>query len=152
MKKIISIICAVCLVIAPLNVYATEIFGEDSAETTVTGHVDSQYCVLIPESIVADGTEYHFNASLMDLAEGEHVNITISGLNNDGKLSMTGGDGKGTVHFETMTGTGLMNSATIATFGNGETVSSDGFRAYLQAEKAGDYTGTVTFNISLSQD
>lgn len=150
MKRLLSIICAVCLMITPVS--ATEITGFDSADTTVTGHVDSQYCVLIPESIVADGTEYYFQSSMMDLAEGDYVNINISGLNDANRLVMTGGDGNGTVHFELTDNNNVGNGTTVATFYDGETTSSTGLRAYLHAEKPGDYTGTVTFNISLNHE
>jgi len=151
MKKIMSILCAISILIAPMNVHAQEIYGDGSATTTVTAHVDSQYCVLIPETIVADGTKYYFTASMMDLAEGDVVNISVSGL-DDGKLPMSGGN-EGAFALVESEQVPIYNGTVFATFHDGEMTATNGLYATLQeAYKAGDYTGTLTFNIQLGQE
>ena len=151
MKQMLSIFCAIVLLIAPTNVYASEIYGDGSATTTVTAHVDSQYCVLIPETIVADGTPYYFTASLMDLAQGDTVNISCSGFDGS-RLPMSGGNEGAYALFES-DDTAISNDIIFATFEDGQTTVTNGLRATLQeANKAGDYTGTITFNISLSHN
>mgnify|MGYP007122045344 CR=1 FL=1 len=55
MKKLLSVVFALVMLFAP-STYAQEIYGNGEAYTTVVAHVDSQYCVMIPETIVADGT------------------------------------------------------------------------------------------------
>ena len=150
MKKILSIICSMVLLIAPYNVYAQEIYGDGSGTSTVVGYVESQYCVLIPETINADATLYSFNALVMQLAEGDYVNVTISGLSKNNALPMSGGSPEAVAVFTKEDGTGISDESIIATFYNGELTSQDQFRATLQyAETPGNYTGTVTFNITL---
>lgn len=152
MKKLLSILCAAVMLISPYNVYATEVLGDGSATTTVIGHVDSQYCVMIPETIVADGNLYYFTASLMDLAEGDVVNISVDGVDDAGNLAMSGGDGNAYAIIEANHGS-ITNLATIAQFHNGETTSSTGISATLQnAYRAGDYSGTLTINIQLAHE
>ena len=151
MKKLLSILCAVAMMIAPYNVYAQEIYGDGQATTTVIAHVDSQYCVTIPETIVADGEYYYFTASLMDLAEGDVVNVSLSGL-EFGQLPMSGGNGSAYAFFESEEMT-IANDVPFVKFHNGETIATNGLRAILQdAYHAGDYSGTVTFNISLGHE
>lgn len=150
MKKVLSIIFALVLMVAP-NAYATEIFGNGEATTTVVAHVDSQYCVMIPETIVADGTHYYLSASLMDLAEGEVVNVFVSGFSEGCTLPMSGGDGSAYAIFESEQ-TQLSNGAVVATFHSGEMTATNGIFATLQnANRAGDYFGTITFDIQLGQ-
>ena len=123
MKKLLSILCAVTMLISPYNVYATEVLGDGSATTTITAHVDSQYCVTIPETIVADGTPYYFTASIMDLAEGEVVDIALSGLDG-GKVPMSGGNEGAYVYFETDETIDTNMSSVIARFHSGETTTT----------------------------
>lgn len=152
MKKLLAILCAISLMLAPITVHAQEIYGDGSADTTVTAHIDSQYCVLIPETIVADGNLYYFTASSMMLASGDTVGISVSGLNDFSQLPMTGGDGNAVVYFETDNPDVqyLGNGVVFTSFTNGETTATYGVSARLaDAEQPGDYTGTVTFNIQL---
>ena len=155
MKKVLSVLCAVCLILAPITVQAQEIYGDGEGTTTVTAHVDSQYCVLIPETIVADGTLYNFTASVMQLAEGDVVNVSIGGLDNLNHLPMLGGDGNAYAYFKSdnPNATVVGNDTVFTSFTNGETTAPYGIQAYIMdAEQPGDYTGTVTFNISLSHN
>lgn len=152
MKKLLSILCAAVMLISPYNVYATEVLGDGSATTTITAHVDSQYCVMIPETIVADGTLYYFTASMMDLAQGEVVDIVLTGL-QDGRIPMSGGNEGAYATIETDQMVDANNPYIVGRFHSGETTTTTGIRAYLvDAYKAGDYSGTVTFDIRLAQE
>ena len=150
MKKVLSIIFAIALMFTS-NAYATEIYGNGEATTTVVAHVDSQYCVMIPETIVADGTHYYLSASLMDLADGEVVNVYVNGFSEGCSLPMHGGDGAAYAIVESEQ-TQLSNGAVVATFHNGEMTATNGIFATLQnATRAGDYSGAITFDIQLGQ-
>lgn len=150
MKKLLSVVFALVMLFAP-STYAQEIYGNGEAYTTVVAHVDSQYCVMIPETIVADGTHYYFTASLMDLAEGEVVNVIVNGFSDGCSIPMSGGDGAAYAIVESEQFQ-LSNGAVAATFHNGEMTATNGIFATLQnANRAGDYSGTITFDIQLGQ-
>ena len=152
MKKLLSILCAAVMLVSPYNVYATEVLGDGSATTTITAHVDSQYCVMIPETIVADGILYYFTSSMMDLAQGEVVDIVLTGL-QDGRIPMSGGNEGAYATIETDQMVDANNPYIVGRFHSGETTTITGIRAYLvDAYKAGDYSGTVTFDIRLAQE
>lgn len=152
MKKLLSILCAAVMLISPYNVYAQEVYGDGSASTTIIAHVDSQYCVMIPETIVADGTLYYFTASVMDLAPGEVVDIVLTGLQDD-RIPMSGGNEGAFATIETDQMVDANNPYIVGRFHSGETTTTTGIRAYLNdAYKAGDYSGTVTFDIRLAQE
>ena len=152
MKKMLSIVCSMVLLIAPFNVNAQEVSGYGSADTTVTYHVDSEWCVMIPETLTADGTEYSFTASQMDLCDGDIVEVSVSGI-TDGFITLTNTSGGTTTAqmFSRNYDGAVLNNFVIASFGNGQYQSEPPI--YILADQntlPGDYTGTVTFNINLS--
>lgn len=150
MKKKIAVICALLVGFSAMNVHATEIIGEGSASSTVTLHVDSQFTILIPETITADSTRYSLSASEMMLSDNEFVNVTVGGLTDD-EVVLTSASGN-TVRADIMRdsdNTAIMNGDTIASFANGQT-ESDAFYLVHGDAMPGDYTGTITFNVSLS--
>ena len=149
-KKIIAAICSFLVAFSAVNAFATEIIGEGSASSTVTLHVDSQFTILIPETITADATRYSLSASSMMLADNEFVNVTVSGM-PDNQLILTSASGS-TVLADIMRDSDnspIMNGDTIASFTNGQT-EADAFYLVHGDASPGDYTGTITFNVSLS--
>lgn len=153
MKKVLSIICAVVMLIAPYNVYAQEVSGYGSADATVTYHVDSEWCVLIPETLTADGTSYQFSASYMNLCDGDSVVVTVSGLNDDSTITLTNSSGGTTtaqIYAPSMYDGAVPNLGTVGYFGNGQLTSEQTFSIQAaEGTSPGDYSGTITFNIGL---
>ena len=87
----------------------------------------------------------------MDLAEGEVVNVIVNGFSDGCSLPMSGGDGAAYAMVESEQFQ-LSNGAVAAIFHNGEMTETNGIFATLQnATQAGDYSGTITFDILLGQ-
>ena len=151
MKKIISIISAICLLIAPYNVYAQEIYGDGSADATVTYHVPGEYVILIPETLSADGTHYKITASVMELCDNEIVTVQACGMENDAiTLSTANGRTASAKMYVANTVDAITNYYPIASFTDGQLESMEDFWILTDGEvRPGDYTGTVTFNVQL---
>lgn len=147
-----AIIAIVALLMAT-NVFGTEL-TDGSGSTTVYYREESHYSVRIPETITVDGTVYGFTASEMDLNDNERVLVTISGLEGDGILQMMAKNGKWmAAQFFNQSGSFITDGSMVSEFVNGV---FEGFgKIYAlpsQTEGAGEYFGSVTFNISLVQE
>lgn len=138
MKKIM------CVVLAVMMMRSTVL-----ADTTVFYHEDSQYTVLIPETIVVDGTQYKFTAPVMDLCDGDRVDVTIEGIDMSGIQHLYTSSGKEMIaEFYNRNGK-LLPGQTIASFYNGVTEDGLVYALPYSTEGAGDYYGSITFNINL---
>lgn len=152
MKKLICMISALALLVAPYNVYAQEVSGYGSADTSVTYHVDSEWCVLIPETLTADGSEYYFTASYMELCDGDVVTVQVAGL-PDGFITLTNSNGGTTTAQIYSSGQidALNDYGIVASFGSGQLTSDQSIRIVAaEGTSPGDYTGTITFNVNMS--
>lgn len=163
MKKIISLLLAVVILnCGVLTAFAadTEISSDGdikSGTTNITYHIDSSYIVNIPEVIEANDSAYHFTASKMDLCENECVEIKLSGLDEEGKLTLAHPYKSGEIYvYAYVPGSYeiVPNYGTVATFGDGATESMtelhfkvDGMSGDISA---GEYSGTVTFDVNLT--
>lgn len=119
-----------------------------SAPSTVTYSVDSQYMVIIPETIDATvGGDITFRASLMNLLDGQQVNVYCPTLANGQYLNLYNSKGESI----TMTFNGMRGDACVASFQNGATTSDFTVSPYVSADmaKAGDYSGTLEFTVSI---
>ena len=123
-----------------------------SAESMLYYHEPSQYTVLIPETIVTDGTQYTFTAPVMDLCDGEHVEVSILGLESSGiKRLYTSGGKEVMAEFYGVDGK-LMPGQTVASFYHGQHEAGLVYALPFSTEGAGDYYGTVEFSINLLQN
>jgi len=123
-----------------------------SAESMLYYHEPSQYTVLIPETIVTDGTQYSFTAPVMDLCDGEHVEVSILGLESSGiKRLYTSGGKEVMAEFYGVDGK-LMPGQTVASFYHGQHETGLVYALPFSTEGAGDYYGTVEFSINLVQN
>lgn len=150
MKKLLSILCALSILALPFNVYAEEVLGPGQADSTLTYHVDSQFSVIIPETIDVTNDAYYFSSGMMDLADGESVVVRITGLQND-RVTLTNANGN-TVQLaiNQLGDPEGRNSNVVGLFKSGYTTSSVGFScSCIDGARAGDYSGSVTFDISL---
>ncbi len=161
MKKIISLLLAVVILnCGVLTAFAadTEISSDGdtkSATTSITYHVDSSYIVNIPEVIEANDTAYYFTASRMDLCENEYVEISMTGLDTDGTLLLKHPYKSGEIYvfayvpysYELVT-----NGCPVARFFDGGLTTDTALHFAVNGRTevyAGDYSGTVTFDVSL---
>lgn len=156
MKKIVALATVLVLTLM------VPVRGDDGVEllgygqkTTATYHVDSEYVVNIPETVVCDGTKYYFTASTMDLCAGDIVYVTIKGLTDaNGHFTLSTEDGREMQAqvFSNITSAPMANGDIAGVFMDG-TCQTDGAIYILpdsERIRPGDYTGTIEFQIQLS--
>ncbi len=153
MKK--SIICALLATAICTVTNASEFTSLETStqQSTVTYSAPSEYMILIPETITADGSRHKFVASKMDLRDGEHVEISASMSDEDGGIQMFTNSGKWMLAKFHLANGDYRRGNVISVFENGMTESLEEF--YITAEQtegAGDYYGTISFDISLVRD
>ena len=144
MRKIISILCAICFMVGiTTNVFATEISCDGTATTTITYTVPSQFCVYIPETIDLTGGSYTFTASLMDIAETEQVVVSIT---NEGHGTAT------VAIYDNQQSGYVSNNAPVAVFTKGCLTSTKSITLEsIATSGAGTYSGIAEFSIALQQ-
>lgn len=148
-KKIFALVLALTMVLG-LNttVFASELWEDgQSASSTVTYYVDSSYSIYIPETIDL-GEGYTFQASYLNITDNQQVNVSITNLTSAGYLEMTSDSGN-QIYMQ-LNGIGDYNR--VATFTSDSTTSPItiyGQVAENSYAKAGTYTGTAEFSVSL---
>ena len=71
------------------------IYGNgDTAESLVTYHVDSTFCILIPETLEVGTYPYYFSAHSLDLCDNEKIGISVYGISENGYITMHTNGGK----------------------------------------------------------
>lgn len=145
MKKIISIIlCVAMLMCCGITAFAADLpHNEATGQSTVTYHVDSSFCVVIPETIDAFNG-FQLSSSFMNITDSEQVNVYINGEN---RIPMTNESGD---NFNLQLN--LNSRDRVAEFLKNQTTSD--FTVYGQQADgdmpaAGEYTGTVEFIVRL---
>lgn len=152
-KKCTALLIALCLLFSfSSTAFAAEnsVYGNGSADTTVTYHVDSQYMVYIPEMLdltyMDANNPYVFTAGMMELQENEKVCVKAS----TDQILLTNSSGATISGF--FDRTNASSSIYAAEFVNGQLTCDYGIYFLLDGSSgfhAGDFTGTVTFNVSL---
>lgn len=148
------ILCLLCSFSSTAFAADTSVYGESSADTIVTYHVDSQYMVYIPETLdltyLDANNPYVFTAGMMELQDNETVCVKIASdritLTNSSGAAISGSFNRS----DTLTEITKIGHA--AEFNNGQTTCNYGIYFTLNGDSgfhAGDFTGTVTFNVSL---
>ena len=161
MKKIISIIMAICLM-AAISVTAASAESINGGTTTITYREPDVYCVLIPETIDMTFDDYHFQALDMNLAEGDEVFVTIGGLGDNDYFPLIHENGIDTAKKKIYYDYGSVSSEKresfppycVGYFTDGDMVSQTGFMMINDNEshfKAGNYTGTAEFTVELRE-
>lgn len=136
--------------IAPVGAFATDYDAEGNAQTDVTWTSNAAYTVTIPAT-VALGQTATISASDVNLNTGEQLNVTLSGTSdaeNAFKLttatdSLTYTVSKGDDNVAV--GDVVLNVAAGTQTGS----SILAFNEPATTPNAGDYTGTVTFTVSV---
>ncbi|MGN0470349.1 MAG: hypothetical protein ACI4GV_05485 [Acutalibacteraceae bacterium] len=126
---------------------------------TVTYSITSQpyYIVDIPDSLEMEdgGTSASITVSeLNNMQSGDSLNVTISGLTDDGNVMLTDVPSSNTLSVA-VTGENnqkLTNNALVAKFTENNTTQTQGGTVYFGTPTgnkiAGNYTGNITFNIA----
>lgn len=145
MKKIISLmLCITMLMCCGITAFAEELpHNGATGQSTVTYHVDSSFCVIIPETIDAFNG-FQLSSSWMNITTTEQVNVYVNGEN---RIAMTNSSGDS---FNLQLN--LNDNDRVAEFVKNQTTSD--FTVYGQQADgnmpaAGDYTGTVEFVVRL---
>jgi hypothetical protein len=146
MKKLVAfMLCLVVLMSCTITAFADNgLAGEGtSAESTVTYHVDSNFCVIIPETVDAYNG-FQLSASYMNITNTEQVSVYVNGENS---ITMTNDEGD-TFNLKF----NLNDNDRVAKFAKNQTTSDT--IVYGQQEDgnmpaAGDYIGTVEFIVRL---
>ncbi len=175
-KRLITIALAAAMV---LSVSATA-FADDTTinqssdpatgMTNVNYTVDSTYTVTIPASVtIGSGNAATVSASSVVLEEGKELNVSITGTSGDDDAftvtnTPVSGEGSDTLTYEvadsdstsyTLNSEVLTVSASDATAGSGASGSIGLYYTLADgntAKYAGEYTGTMTFTVSIDNE
>ena len=164
MKRLISILIALCLLlcITPLTVSADSQVYEGTGSATMSYREYSSYCILIPEFIDAEAGYYTFQAEYLNITDYEKVFVTVTNLDENGRLLFTHESGNYTLKknlevYGTADGGGLpdgMPQNCVGYFSGEDTTSKVmfgvGFDNYeCERARAGLYSATVEFAVNL---
>ena len=155
MKKIKRILASVMVLAMVLAVapaaFATEYTGEGNALTDVTWTSGAMYIVTIPAT-VALGNTATISASNVRLSVGETLNVRLTGTSDaDNAFKLTSGSNELTYTVSKGTDNVAVGDVILsvpAGTATGEQTLT--FNEPATAPNAGDYTGTVTFTISVA--
>lgn len=160
MKKLLTLLLTAALATAAATTaFAAEIKSDTNgnptptkSDTTVTYNVDSTYTVTIPASVTLGGTAT-VSASNVKINKGQTLKVTLSKANendNTFKVKANGAEltytvKKGTTDIAVGSEVLAVNSTT-----SGNDLKAElSFIAPKSTTYAGDYTGTVTFTVSV---
>ncbi len=154
MKKYIAILMTLIMCLGVSNtVFASEQYvSEGTASSTVTYHADSSYIVIIPETVDANST-MKLTAASMNITSNEIVRVKVTNLNGSNCLELRNFyNGLATFYLHrTDTDAQIANNDDVATFTENclEAPFGVNFTPESYEMSAGDYTGIITFSISL---
>lgn len=167
MKKIITFILALlALSLLPVSTaYADVNYVNNggTASSTLTYHEQSTYTIIVPETIDAVSDNYTFAASDINITDNEHIVIRLTNSDQNSNIVFTHENGENTIHKRIFSNAsselldlhpncvGYFNSdSTDSIINFAVTNASDEYQS--EYAKAGDYTATADFEISLIQD
>lgn len=159
MKKLAAFLMAAalcCTASIPAFAADTQVSANGgTGDTTLTFSVDTDYVVVIPETVALD-EELVISSSLANTEPNMAVKVRISNLTADGKAELArtnDTDYKITAQAK-QNSTGITNDTVVATFAdvttatNAPAITFDDPAAASGDIKAGNYTGTLTFTVS----
>lgn len=158
MKKLLSVLITTVLLLSlpSVTAYADDKqVSEGTASATMTYRVQSNYCILIPETIDADFGQYTFQAEYLNIADGEKVFVTVTNTDDNGRILFTHENGVNTLKKNIISygSVNLPNNCVGCFYGDDVTskisfgVSDENFD--YDYVKAGMYSAIVEFNVYL---
>ena len=168
MKKFISVLMVLCMLVSLIafgmvNVNAeTQYSYGGQTHSTLTYVEQSQYCVLIPETIDMNIGSYTFEADNMNLIDTEHVYVKLNEIGIEPFLTFTHTNGtdqtcRKVTRYDTVSNTNVTDNIPadcVGYFSDGDTQSEVTFGLeWSQTDtqpKAGTYSSNVVFEIYLA--
>lgn len=152
MKRIFGVAMAVCIMAgSTLPAYAQDqdvgnMNGINSGTSTLTYEVDSNYAVVIPETINMN-EQYSFTSRMMDLKDNESVVVFVD--KSDEEITMTERTSGKTAKLHFNGGeTDKFNRLILVRFSANQNTSNITFNGQMETT-AGSYSGTCTFYVEL---
>lgn len=169
MKKTLSLILCFCIAISICTFMPTIAYAEDSyisggtGSSTITYTQPSEYSILIPETIDSDAGQYVFWAGTLNIADNEQVYVTIANTIGSGRIEFTHENGVNKLTKEIIVEPSdssynidfsTLPEHCVGYFYGDNTMSKIRFGLSEQSydceyAKAGNYTATVNFEVSL---
>ena len=170
MKKILSIIFSLCLVLnlfalIPIQAYADDSYVENGIGTsTITYRQRSEYSILIPETIDADVGSYLFQAGMLNISDNERIYVTVANTTPDGRIEFLHENGENTLTKDIVleesnpsvypVDFSALPEHCVGLFAGNDPASKVMFGLSelsfgCDYAKAGNYTATVNFEVSL---
>lgn len=142
MKRILTLLTSICLLLS-LSCIG---FADETKSTVITYHIEPSYMVTIPTNVVL-GESLEVSAKDVVIEYGKKLNVKISG---DFKLSNNNHE----VAYSITNGANTINSGdTVLTINPDEANTGSSTLTFVKPETgfkyAGDYSGTVSFTISV---
>lgn len=168
MKKFLSaILAAICIfTVGTINCCAYDSYVANGyGETTVTYHQQSDYSILIPETLDVNDGSYTFQAGMLNITDTEKIYVRVANVDGNGRILFTHADGEHTMtkpiatQFSDPAGTVGINDLPdncVGYFYGNDYTSKMSFNITdecydCEYPKAGDYTATVTFEVMLTE-
>lgn len=168
MKKIVSIILTIVCIfsVCSINCYAYDSYVTNGfGETRITYHQQSDYSILIPETIDANAGSYTFQAGMLNITDSEKIYVKLSNPDSSGRILFTHEDGEHTMtkpistEFSNPANTVGINDLPencVGYFYGDDYTSKMSFNITDECydcdyPRAGDYTATVTFEVMLTE-
>lgn len=135
-------------------------YGESDAASKTVKTLDASYTVTVPQTMTAGGTSQNIAVGTsFEVGYGGQINVKVkSGMDSAGIMPLTRTTGSTTTSISTQFKVGGSNftntSINVATFKNKTDSAAISFGAPTYSSgtiPAGDYSGTVTFEISYTQ-
>lgn len=168
MKKNISLILSlICIfTVCTINCYAYDAYVTNGyGETTVTYHQQSDYSIMIPETLDASAGSYTFQAGMLNITDSDKIYVRVSNLDSNGRILFTHDDGQHTLTKSISTqfsnpadtvGINDLPENCVGYFYGDDYTSKMSFNIDEECydcdyPRAGDYTATVTFEVTLAE-
>lgn len=153
----VIVVFVVAMVLCSAKIFADdyELYGEgyDTATIEIIYHQPSTYTILIPATIdFSDGASYTFTAASLNICDNQAVVVNAVGLGTGNKISLSSGNKVITKEFMHSDSSFSVNENCAAVFTGDDLNSQISFWLNDDPEsfaKAGLYTGTIEFEISV---
>lgn len=103
MKKILSVFFSLCMIfsfcaLTPIEASAYDSYIQNGSGTsTITYKQQSEYSILIPETIDANAGQYVFQAGMLNISNTEQIFVTVANANSDGRIEFLHENGENTL-------------------------------------------------------